>query len=717
MKISTEKDIVMDTDKILNESVNFKQNREISWLKFNERILEEADDTSIPSLERLKFVSIYATNLDEFFMIRVGSLYDKSIYTPMALDNKSDLTPGEQLLQIYDKVRLLNVKYNSSYKNVEAELRTKDIYSLDYKELENSEKKFVKNYFNKSVYSILSPQIVDPHHPFPHLKNKAVYIGCLLKHKEKTIFGIVPVPEILAPVVLLPGQAHRYINIEKIILEFVHKVFGTYEIIEKTCISVTRNADITTEDESFTENQDFRKQMKKLLHLRKKLAVVRLETTNHLSPLFSKYLCEKLDISDSQVYVLDSPLKMNYVFGLINMVTENANKNLVYPPFTPVNTLDLQNTNMMQLASRKDLLFHYPYESMKPFLYLLRQAANDPNVISIRITLYRVAMKATLIDYLCQAAENGKDVTVLIELRARFDEQNNIDWSEKLEDAGCKIIYGFEDYKVHSKICLITYRDKGKIKFITQIGTGNYNEKTAELYTDLSLITGCEEIGLDATEFFKNMSIGNHEGLYRHLLVAPNFMKSQVLEMMDEEIKKGQDGRIFLKVNSVTDIDIINKLSEASKAGVNTTMLVRGICCILPGIPGKTDNIRIRSIVGRFLEHSRIYIFGTGESQKMYISSADMMTRNLDWRVEVACPIYDRDIKKAINEIIETSLYDNVKARNLDSLGNYNKIENNKIPINSQDLFIKQVLEKRVKQATTRKSIINRIKEFFKATF
>lgn len=717
MKISTEKDIVMNTDKILNESVNFKQNREISWLKFNERILEEADDTSIPSLERLKFVSIYATNLDEFFMIRVGSLYDKSIYTPMALDNKSDLTPGEQLLQIYDKVRLLNVKYNSSYKNVEAELRTKDIYSLDYKELENSEKKFVKNYFNKSVYSILSPQIVDPHHPFPHLKNKAVYIGCLLKHKEKTIFGIVPVPEILAPVVLLPGQAHRYINIEKIILEFVHKVFGTYEIIEKTCISVTRNADITTEDESFTENQDFRKQMKKLLHLRKKLAVVRLETTNHLSPLFSKYLCEKLDISDSQVYVLDSPLKMNYVFGLINMVTENANKNLVYPPFTPVNTLDLQNTNMMQLASRKDLLFHYPYESMKPFLYLLRQAANDPNVISIRITLYRVAMKATLIDYLCQAAENGKDVTVLIELRARFDEQNNIDWSEKLEDAGCKIIYGFEDYKVHSKICLITYRDKGKIKFITQIGTGNYNEKTAELYTDLSLITGCEEIGLDATEFFKNMSIGNHEGLYRHLLVAPNFMKSQVLEMMDEEIKKGQDGRIFLKVNSVTDIDIINKLSEASKAGVNTTMLVRGICCILPGIPGKTDNIRIRSIVGRFLEHSRIYIFGTGESQKMYISSADMMTRNLDWRVEVACPIYDRDIKKAINEIIETSLYDNVKARNLDSLGNYNKIENNKIPINSQDLFIKQVLEKRVKQATTRKSIINRIKEFFKATF
>ncbi len=717
MKISTEKDIVMDTDKILNESVNFKQNREISWLKFNERILEEADDTSIPSLERLKFVSIYATNLDEFFMIRVGSLYDKSIYTPMALDNKSDLTPGEQLLQIYDKVRLLNVKYNSSYKNVEAELRTKDIYSLDYKELENSEKKFVKNYFNKSVYSILSPQIVDPHHPFPHLKNKAVYIGCLLKHKEKTIFGIVPVPEILAPVVLLPGQAHRYINIEKIILEFVHKVFGTYEIIEKTCISVTRNADITTEDESFTENQDFRKQMKKLLHLRKKLAVVRLETTNHLSPLFSKYLCEKLDISDSQVYVLDSPLKMNYVFGLINMVTENANKNLVYPPFTPVNTLDLQNTNMMQLASRKDLLFHYPYESMKPFLYLLRQAANDPNVISIRITLYRVAMKATLIDYLCQAAENGKDVTVLIELRARFDEQNNIDWSEKLEDAGCKIIYGFEDYKVHSKICLITYRDKGKIKFITQIGTGNYNEKTAELYTDLSLITGCEEIGLDATEFFKNMSIGNHEGLYRHLLVAPNFMKSQVLEMMDEEIIKGQDGRIFLKVNSVTDIDIINKLSEASKAGVNTTMLVRGICCILPGIPGKTDNIRIRSIVGRFLEHSRIYIFGTGESQKMYISSADMMTRNLDWRVEVACPIYDRDIKKAINEIIETSLYDNVKARNLDSLGNYNKIENNKIPINSQDLFIKQVLEKRVKQATTRKSIINRIKEFFKATF
>ncbi|TJX13477.1 polyphosphate kinase 1 [Tissierella creatinini] len=701
---------------MLIENLNFKQNRELSWLKFNERILEEADDTSIPTLERLKFVSIYAANLDEFFMIRVGSLYDKSIYTPMALDTKSGQTPGEQLQNIYDKVRSLNVKYNNSYKNVIEILKTNDIYALEYDELENSEKKFIKNYFNETIYSILSPQIVDPHHPFPHLKNKAVYIACLLKNKEKTIFGIVPVPEILPTVVFLPGQANRYIHIEKIILEFVNKVFGKYDINEKVCVAVTRNADITSEDDTAREDQDFRIQMKKLLHLRKKLAIVRLETSNHLSTYFSKYLCEKLDISDSQVYTMSTPLKMNYVFSLINTVTENSNKNLVYPPFVPVNTLDLHNTNMMQLASKKDLLFHYPYVSMKPFLYLLRQAAYDPNVISIRITLYRVAMKATLIDYLCSAAENGKDVTVLIELRARFDEQNNIDWSEKLEDAGCKVIYGFEDYKVHSKVCLITYRDKGKTRFITQIGTGNYNEKTAELYADLSLITGNEEIGLDATEFFKNMSIGNHEGNYKHLLVAPNFMKPRLLEMMDEEIKKGRDGRIFFKLNSITDIDIINKLSEASNAGVNVSMVIRSICCVLPGIGGKTENIRIRSIVGRFLEHHRIYIFGTGESQKMYISSADMMTRNLDCRVEVACPIYDADIKKEINEIIETLLYDNVKARTIDSQGDYNRIEDNKIPINSQELFIKQALQREVKKATRRKSLMNRIKELFKAT-
>ncbi len=707
----------MDTDKLLSENLNFKQNRELSWLKFNERILEEADDDSIPTLERLKFVSIYATNLDEFFMIRVGSLYDKSIYTPLALDSKSGQTPGEQLQNIYDKVRLLNAKYNSSYKNVIEILKTKDIYALEYDELENSEKKFIKNYFNETIYSILSPQIVDPHHPFPHLKNKAVYISCLLKHKEKTIFGVVPVPEILPTVVFLPGQANRYIHIEKIIMEFVNKVFGKYDITEKVCIAVTRNADITSEDDTAREDQDFRIQMKKLLNLRKKLAVVRLETSNHLSPYFSKYLCEKLDISDSQVYTISAPLKMNYVFSLINTVMENSNKNLVHAPFVPVSTLDLHNTNMMQLASKKDLLFHYPYVSMKPFLYLLRQAAYDSNVISIRITLYRVAMKATLIDYLCSAAENGKDVTVLIELRARFDEQNNIDWSEKLEDAGCKVIYGFEDYKVHSKVCLITYRDKGKIRFITQIGTGNYNEKTAELYSDLSFITGSEEIGLDATEFFKNMSIGNHEGHYKHLLVAPNFMKPRLLEMMDEEIKKGRDGRIFFKVNSITDIDIINKLSEASNAGVNVSMVIRSICCLLPGIAGKTENIRIRSIVGRFLEHHRIYIFGSGEFQKMYISSADMMTRNLDYRVEIACPIYDSDIKKEINEIIETLLYDNVNARTIDSEGNYNRIEDNKIPINSQELFIKQALQREVKKATRRKSLMNRIKGFFKATY
>lgn len=683
----------MYNDDFISENANmiFKQNRERSWLKFNERVLEEADDESIPALERLKFVSIYATNLDEFFMVRVGRLYDKSIYAPTELDDHSRLTPREQLNKIYNMVRTLNTKYNNLYQNVIAELRNNDIYSLEYDELENSEKKFVKNYFKYSIYPILSPQIVDSHHPFPHFKNKSIYIACFLTHKEeKLIFGIVPVPENLPPLIFLPGQAYRYIHTEKVILEFIDNIFTSYKLVEKASIAVTRNAGLPPDDIE-SEDLDLRKQMKKMLHLRKRLAVVRLEMSNQLAAHFTKCLCERFDINESQIYVTHAPIKMKFVYGLINIVTENANKFLLYKPFVPVNKVDLQ-TNMMQLVGDKDLLFHYPYDNMRAFLNLIRQAASEPYVISLKITIYRLAMKATLVDYLCSAAENGKDVTVLIELRARFDEQNNIDWSEKLEAAGCKVIYGFEEYKVHSKVCLITYRDKGKIKFITQIGTGNYNEKTAEQYTDLSFITGSEEIGLDATEFFKNMFIDNHEGHYKHLLVAPNYLKTSVLEMMDEEISKGKDGRIFFKINSLTDLDIINKLSAASNAGVNITMVIRGICCILPGIPSKTENIQIRSIVGRFLEHSRIYIFGTGESQKMYISSADMMKRNLDRRVEVACPIYDSKIKQEIHDLIETILYDNVKARILDDHGNYQRVEENRLSVNSQELFISHAL-------------------------
>ncbi len=704
----------MNTKNPLKENNIFKQNREVSWLRFNERILEEADDMTIPILERLKFVSIYATNLDEFFMVRVGSLFDKSIYTPNAIDNKSGMDPKEQLDIIYEISRLLNDKYNNSYKNIEIALRTNGIYSLDYNELDNDEQKYVRTYFEEAIYPVLSPQIIDPHHPFPHLKNKSLYIACLLSHKDKKIYGIVPVPENIPEYVFLPGKYFRYIHVEKIIFEFIDDLFRTYQMTEKACISVTRNADITPEDDPLSENIDFRHQMKKLLHLRKRLAVVRLETNQKLGRDLSKYLCKQLDIDNYQIYLMTAPLEMHYVYDLLDDLTQIYNKNLLYKPFKAVETIKVPETDMMELASRRDLLLHYPYHSMKPFLYLIRQAANDPNVLSIKITIYRMAKKANLVDYLCTAAENGKDVTAMIELRARFDEQNNIDWSEKLEDAGCNVFYGFEEYKCHSKVCLITYRDKGKIKYITQIGTGNYNESTAKQYTDLSLITGNQEIGEDANEFFKNMSIGSLDGNYKHLLVAPIHMKPKLLDLFNEEIAKGKEGRIFFKINSLTDLDMINNLAKASQAGVEVSMIIRGICCILPEIDSITENITIGAIVGRYLEHSRIYSFGQGDSQKIYISSADLMTRNLDRRVEVACPVYDTDIKEEINKVIETTLQDNIKIRIINNEGEYYKPSKNKESFISQDLFIQQALELEPYKSRKRKSIISIIKRLLK---
>lgn len=688
----------MNNDIPIDNFLPFKQDREISWLRFNRRILEEADDPGIPLLERLKFVSIYATNLDEFFMIRVGSLYDKSLYAPDSLDNKSGQTPGEQLTNVYKTVRSMNMDYNNSYLSIISELKQRDIIHLEIKDLGSSGVNHIRKYFFDTIYPILSPQIVDPHHPFPHLKNKGIYIACLMKHKDKNILGIIPVPEKLPPLLYLPGKATSYIHVEKIIMEFADTIFESYKMIEKTCLSVTRNADITPDDEVFENKDDFRKIMKKLLHIRKSLAVVRLECCTKISISFSDYLCKQLGIADNQIYVTKSPLNMEYVQGLIKQLDPKKEEGLLYPPFEPVLHPIFIKGNLINLVKGQDFLFHYPYDSMKPFLQMMKRASHDSSVVSIKITIYRLAMRAALVDYLCRAAENGIDVTVLIELRARFDEQNNIDWSQRLEDAGCKIIYGFEEFKTHSKVCLITYKDKGKIKFITQIGTGNYNEKTAELYTDLSLITHNQEIGKDAADLFMNMSIGNLEGQYKHLLVAPFNMKIRLLNLIDEEIAKGPQGRILFKLNSITDIDMINKLSEASCAGVTITLIVRGICCILPGVPGRTENIRVVSIVGRFLEHSRIYSFGSGTNQKLFISSADLMTRNLNRRIEVACPILDPEVKREINEIIETSLYDNVKARILGSDGNYRRYENNRISISSQDLFMEQAAARKIKR-------------------
>jgi polyphosphate kinase len=693
------------------DQLKYKQNRELSWLRFNERVLEEVDNLRNPLLERLKFAAIYSSNLDEFFMIRVGSLFDKTIYSANSIDNKSGLTPAGQLDLIYKMVETLGKKFNKYYKKLESILGEAGVSFLQFEDLNKEDRVFVERIFKDEIEPLLSPQIIGPMHPFPHLKNKMLYIGTLMGYKDDIVTGILPIPANLPTVLSLPGEAIRYIHTESVLLGLVNRLFLNYEILEKSVLCVTRNADISLEEDSDSVVPDYRKAMRKLLQYRKKLRIVRLETSKNLGSQFRDLLCGYLDIQSHQIFTISAPLRMDFVYSLIKSLPQTTANELLYKNWSPVVPQVLIENRMIQIASKHDLFFHYPYESMKPMLNFVKQAAFDPYVTSISITIYRLAMKTTLVDYLCAAAENGKDVTVIIELRARFDELNNIDWSEKLEDSGCRIIYGFKDYKVHSKLCLVTYEYKGKIKYITQIGTGNYNESTAEQYTDLSLITGNPEIGRDAELFFKNISIGKLEGEYNHLLVAPSGLKKTILKLIGEEISKGNEGRIFFNINSITDVDVIDKLAEASKSGVKVTMIVRGICCILPGIPGYTENIEITSIVGRFLEHARIYSFGNGDSQKLFISSADLMTRNLERRVEVACPIYDPSVRNEINRIIQFKLMDNIGARRMNQKGSLKRIKNQSSPFSSQGHFMlhsadmqTQKYKKFAKQKFTRKS-------------
>ena len=668
----------------------FTQNRELSWLSFNDRVLSEATDETVPLLERLKFVSIFTSNLDEFFMIRVGSLFDLMELKDQSRDSRSGWTPAEQLEAIYAAVRPLYHKREEICQELEQQLRLHGICRLTYPELAPTEQKFAAQYFRTSIAPILSPQIVDTHHPFPHLKNKAIHVGAWVKFKSREVFAVVPLPEALPPVLFLPGSELRYIHTEELLFAFLEQVFPGYTVLEKVVFCVTRNADINPEDEAFDfDNDDFRKKMKKVLKQRMRLAPVRLELSRPISPAFSAYLQQRLPIGEEQMYVTAAPLKLEYAFSLAGKLPDIKRRALTYPPFTPCPAAGIHpQESMIRQVMHKDRLLSYPFEKMEPFLRLIKEAANDPAVISIKITIYRLARKAKLVDYLCAAAEHGKDVTVLIELRARFDEQNNIDWSERLEEAGCTVIYGFEDYKVHSKICLITRQEHGEIRYITQVGTGNYNEKTAEQYTDVSLLTADQRIGQDAVEFFKNMSIGNLDGAYRELLVAPNSLKRTIIQRMDEEIAKRDKGRILIKINSITDVDIIEKLKQASCAGVRIDMIVRGICCILPGVPGRTENVHIRSIVGRYLEHSRIYCFGTGSEEKMYISSADFMTRNTQRRVEVACPIHDRAAREKLHQILDLCLADNTKARILQSDGTYRHCPQGETPVDSQQALM-----------------------------
>lgn len=708
------KDSVVETRaKTVSSLIPYTQNRELSWLKFNERVLEEAADPDVPLLERLKFIAIFTSNLDEFFMIRVGSLFDLSLMDFKNRDARSNMTPKEQLDAIYSATAPLYQKKTSVYTSIKEGVKHFGIYSLDYNELEKSEVKYIKDYYYQEIEPILSPQIVDSHHPFPFIANKSLSILYLLKFKGRTTLGVLPIPTSLPQVVFLPGSEIRYIRTEKILFEFGENVFKKCEILEKNIICITRNADISPDDEAYIEIDDFRSKMKKLLLKRRRLSVVRLEVNYPMSKEFLSAVCNEYEIEENQTFVSDSPLKMDYIFDLFSRISPAQQRLLAYTSYTAVPTQGIdQSQSILRQVKRKDVLTYYPFESMDCFLTMMKEAASDPNVISIKITIYRLSRNAKLVDYLCYAAENGKDVTVVLELRARFDEQNNIDWSEKLEESGCKILYGLDSCKVHSKICLITLKERSGFSYITQVGTGNYNEKTAELYTDLSLMTADLEIGQDAATFFKNISIGNTEGKYNVLMVAPFTFKTQLMALMDEEIKKGSNGYISIKINSLTDIDFIHKLAEASRAGVQVKLIIRGICCLLPGIPGETENITIISIVGRFLEHSRIYSFGKDSDQKIYISSADLMTRNTERRLEVACPILNHQLKERMNRMLNLLWQDNVKSRRLQADGSYQKIEPGSHIVDSQQTSIEGYCCPLPKHDTAPKLLSDRVQKF-----
>lgn len=693
---------------------NYTQNRELSWLKFNQRVLEEAKDSSVPLLERMKFVSIFTSNLDEFFMIRVGSLYDMSLTDNSTIDSRSGMNPKEQLDAIFAAVAPLYKERDKTYSEIKKLLNPYGVCGLSIKELEQQEKKYVKKYFKDQILPILSPQIVDANHPFPHLLNKELYVIASLKQNGTSMIGIVPVPQFVSDILYLPGHDIRYIRMEKVIMEYLDVVFDKYEVSNKNYICVTRNADVSPDDEALEINDDFRLLMQETIHKRRRMAVVRMETAEPLDKELEKYFCDKFKITLAQIYRTKMPMKLDYIFSIMDKVPASLKRSLIDEPFTPQPSRYLTDGKVIPQVKKKDILLSYPYESMDPFLRMIKEAAYDPTVLTIRITIYRLAKKARLVEYLCAAAENGKEVTVLIELRARFDEQNNIDWSERLEEAGCRVIYGFEGYKVHSKICLITYRNRNNIEYITQVGTGNYNEKTATMYTDVSLITADKGIGEDAAVFFKNMSIGNLNGSYQHIIVSPTSLKPKVLSLMDEEIKKGTNGRIIMKMNSVTDVDFIQKVSEASNAGVKVDLIVRGICCILPGVKGYTENLRVTSIVGRYLEHPRIFLFGTGADQKIYIGSADMMTRNTEKRVEVACPVYDETIRKQLTHMLKIMLADNVKARELKSDGKYYMKEKGTSKVNSQEYFMREAITVRHPEGRTKQSFVDKIRKIFR---
>ena len=672
----------------------YTQNRELSWLKFNERVLEEAADASVPLLERVKFIAIFTSNLDEFYMVRCGSLYDLSILDEEHIDNKSGMNAQQQLQAIYRETKKLYLLRDTIYKNVRNELKPL-IRRIRFTHLTREEEKLTRAYFLNRVMPVLSPQIIDIHHPFPHMVNKKLYVMIRLAAKKKELYGLIPVPDTLPRTfVVSKGDCVRMILLEDIVAAYARELFTGYEVQLTMTVSVTRNADINLDAGVNDEDEDYRQQMKKILKKRKRLAPIRLEVYREADRKFVSYLCEQLQLQEEQVFVSRTPLDLSYVFSLSKHRDRLAS--LLYPPFQPQPSRDLATDRpIMEQLLNADALLFYPYESIDPFLRLLKEAARDPDVTSIRITVYRLARNSRIIRHLVEAADNGKDVTVLMELRARFDEQNNIEYAELLENSGCTVLYGIENYKVHSKLCLITRTCGNEVQYFTQIGTGNYNEKTSAQYTDYSYMTARRSIGQDAVNFFQNMAIGNLEGSYQELLVSPHSLKAHILEMIDTEISRASENvpaRIFMKMNSMTDRDIIDRLQKASAAGVQVRLIIRGICSLLPGEIRKTEHIEVHGIVGRYLEHARVYCFGYEPHCRLYIASADMMTRNTEKRVEVGCPIYDPKQKERILHDLELMWRDNVKARRMDQEGCYERIDNGLPPLDSQEELMKEAI-------------------------
>ena len=681
------------------KNATYYENRELSWLKFNERVLNEAGNPEVPLAQRLSFTAIYQSNLDEFYMVRVGSLTDRQKINKDEKENKTGMTPKEQINAILKRTKELEVKKARIYEQLMGELEPQGIRLINFNKLSKEEGEGLEKYFNHHIAPFLSPMIISKQQPFPFLNNKTLYAIVLLQTpKGKTKIGVVPCENsVFKRLIEIPTRPGTFMLCEELILHFVYKLFTKHTISEKTVIRVTRNADIDTENFN-DDNLDYRDMMGKLIKKRTRLNPVRVEITRDIDDKMKSEIAKYIGISEKHIIKSGTPLDLSFGFLLQNYLREETD--LFYEKRTPRISPELNmRESIISQVEKKDVLLSYPFESMKPFLAMLHEAAEDESVVSIKLTLYRVAERSKIIETLIEAAENGKEVVVMVELRARFDEENNIEVSRMLEDAGCRIIYGLGKYKVHSKLCLITKSTDEGFSYIAQVGTGNYNEKTSKQYTDLSLLTANQELGAEIAKVFNALMLGETIEETNRLLVAPKMMQNKIIEMIDNEISKvtsGQSAYIGIKINSLTDKDIIDKLIEASKAGVHIDLIVRGICCLKPGIEGVTDNINIISIVGRFLEHSRIYRFGTGDAEKIYISSADFMTRNTIRRVEVAVPILDENVRNKIRHIFDVALSDNVKGKRMLPDGTYADIITDKEKINSQEVFYQEAYDAEV---------------------